>query len=563
MKRRPNPEPPTFNRQELRNPGLKRMLDAYAKQLQASPTAKASGLTETQYVLAVRHVLNKQADSRALDAFEKARVELTPVLSRPESDKRLDDLQLIWSLPEMQDMWKEIDVAIAAGLRPGPKPDYTCAKATMTLVGMGGLGPYAKNSHAVLGHSPQLRQMFQSLQDIADGVAAPRPGLEPDRSRELAMRDYTNVTRHFDLIADQVSEVASRTRIQLLLSLKEFHPRTGEMWLIDGTDVPAWVPQHGTREGTGSDADKAVRGRSPEAGYRAYTRGMGAGGKAPIGSDAKAEPLVRNNLIKAWRGYFLTALVDQATGLAGPITMFDATLDEAPSIQELFYLLYGAAEHYGLEVGAKTVVGDSAWDEDAWCEFVSVFFGVDPIFRWRKQPEKHLPKQSKIRTLGPRGELICRHGNELGHGSFEKPSRAGVLLGDATPEGEFRLRAKQSADCDCGKPGLRAMEDWSRILKYPHHGGGAPHLHGFREAALACLPQIESLWSSLKGAHHLATSGAARTRMTDIKVVRAFIELALLGQVALTVYDQRQRHGQLGGAGAAAGPADRPLAMTT
>ena len=64
-----------------------------------------------------------------------------------------------------------------------------------------------------------------------------------------------------------------------------------------------------------------------------------------------------------------------------------------------------------------------------------------------------------------------------------------------------------------------------------------------RQAMLVRLGQIESLWNVLKTGNMLAGSGPTRTKMCNRTTHEALISLAFLGTTAITLADQRQRHG--------------------
>jgi hypothetical protein len=69
-------------------------------------------------------------------------------------------------------------------------------------------------------------------------------------------------------------------------------------------------------------------------------------------------------------------IADQVTGLPLVWTVHDASMDEARAIVPLLSFLFSLWP----ECPAKTIAGDSAWDENEWCRLCEVDYGIHPIF---------------------------------------------------------------------------------------------------------------------------------------------------------------------------------------
>lgn len=148
-----------------------------------------------------------------------------------------------------------------------------------------------------------------------------------------------------------------------------------------------------------------------------------------------------------------------------------------------------------------------------------------------------------MRSMSPRGHLVCAHRQRLTHGWLERPSRDGLDIGQPADERAFRLRSAGDNPCGCGRVGVPARLNWRRCVHHPHHPHGRPDLYAYREASLDCLRQVESMFNRVRVGRAVATRDSRRTRLTNIYVVQAVIELALLAEAALVVTDQRRRHG--------------------
>lgn len=268
-----------------------------------------------------------------------------------------------------------------------------------------------------------------------------------------------------------------------------------------------------------------------------------------------ARPLLREKIVKAWRGYYAVALMDQASSLFGPIVMFDVAEDEMPAIIPLLSTLHQQlyelrqAGHLKDDFAVEELVGDSAWDEDEPCRLCLLDYGIDPIFRLHDPKGRGLGKgdtrDGQIKQITGAGQLVCQHGTKLRHGGLVRPDRAklGLRPGQSSPEQQFRLRAGVPNPCGCGKVSVPAQLDWSSLVHHPHHPHGREDLYAYRQAALDTLQQIESGFNRLKTARKIFNGGEERTHLLELTSVHALAALAALAETAMVVIDQRRRHG--------------------
>lgn len=537
IKHRPPPSPPSFSvpREKLATDPQAR---AWIRRLGQNPDAKPSDLSRDTLAFVTREVQARRTTSAYDRAFEREMVRLTPAIAAPDQDDPLEDLALLFTLPEMQRFWHEWHPS--SGGRSGPKPDYSGAKGVMCALAMNGVSAFAEDNYNEISRDKPILEAFESLNELGYDRAIPRlPGLGP-RPRPITMPSYATVMRHLGPLAERALEIVPKVRMELFLSLREHVRDAGRWGMIDGTDLPAWAPQRRARRDDPS-AEARLRAHTPEAGFRAYVRKGTA--KLPLGADGVSAGALRANIVKSWRGYYLVILADLATGLPMMISVFDATHDEAKALVPLLSDLYRHAPDIPLE----SIAGDSAWDEDWACKTCLVDYGIHPIFRLHNPPGKRQiasrhSRDGAISGLSPQGQLICaKHGNPLDHAGLEMPKRNGLEHGKSAPENRFRVRA--ICPDGCGKTGLRCEADWSQLLHHPHFLAGRPDLHAHREARLATLSDIEALMNRYKSGRKLATRGGDRTRVRDISVVTALCELAALSFVAMAVHDVRSQHG--------------------
>lgn len=351
---------------------------------------------------------------------------------------------------------------------------------------------------------------------------------------------YQHVCKQLPRIADQ--SLMQATNVAMVKALAELLPGRGigERLLIDGTDVPAWCEQKGV--GKTQAQENHRRRNCPHAGARAIRRGP-KGKRNVRSSDSATSFMIGGDF---WRGYYLVAIADQATGLPLVLIVQDASLDEATAIVPLLSSLYSLWP----EIPAKLIAGDSAWDEKQWCRLCEQCYGIRPVFRWHDKRGEEIDVSSFSRTENViartnKGELICAaHRNVLDFKGAEMPSRTGLRPGKAHPDaGAFRVRGNRADGC--GSLSMRMKADWRRLTYYPHfnHGGPALERYAYREAMLARLSGIEGLWERLKVGRNLGTQDGNRTRVKDLGAHETIVSLALLSMTASVLAGQRAQGG--------------------
>ena len=534
----PNPAEYQFERRVLGNDPQVRV---WLQRLAGSRGVKSLPRRDIQFVLS-EVVKRRQHDFRpdlVLDALKRT----CPVLSYPEMTDVVEDLGHMFSQPEMVRFWAR---AQGTKNKKGPTPCFGWTKALMAILAMTGKTTHGTDAHDLLCNMPGLRRVFARAD--ADGAAL----AEKERwdaavhvESWQAVPDYTSLMRNIDRLTSTIRSEGIVANIAMLKALKRRYPEVGRRLLIDGTDVPAWVPQQWAERD--SDRDKFLRRRVPEAGFRAYTHGPKQGKQALKGDEAGAQG--RNlHVIKNWRGFYLVTLIDQATGLPVVWTMFDAAHDEAPSIIPLLSELF----QQWPELDTEIIAGDSGWDEDPWCELAERHYGIHPIFRRHngsaetRFAEKHKKLvEGKFISLGGDGRPRCIHNQLLDYETAELPRRDGLRPGKPHPnEKAFRVRFRcEHGNTPLGRPGLPMCVDWSRLTYYPHHSHGHPERYAMRVAMLRRLNQIESWHNHLEAGLRIATEGADRSRLGALAKQEALLTLAALTTTSLALADQRLNHG--------------------
>jgi hypothetical protein len=153
------------------------------------------------------------------------------------------------------------------------------------------------------------------------------------------------------------TELAKRSNVSMIKELARMFPGqgVGERLMIDGMALPAWCKQ--APKGKTRKQEEYRRRFTPDAGYRAYIHQSQSKKNLSGGEVGTAAKFLRAG--KAWRGYYLVCIGDQATGLPLVWTIIDAAEDEARCIVPLLSDLY----RLWPECPAKLIAGDSAWDE--------------------------------------------------------------------------------------------------------------------------------------------------------------------------------------------------------
>jgi hypothetical protein len=520
VKHRPAPRPVNYKSGFSAKLKTDRQIQRWIQRLTGDPEARPTDLGEEQLAFVHAEVMKRRADlsAAANDHYVKAMHDTCPILAAPDLDREelADDLRLIWAQPEMRNFWRRWE-GPRAGM--GPTPDYLTAKALMAGMGMTGISAHADDIYAEVTGRPEIWSIFESL----DGEQA-------------EAFSYQNALRQLPKLGAQTMAVGAN--VDMVREIARLNPGkgVGERLMIDGMALPAWCKQ--TPKGT--PEQEAYRRRfTPEAGFRAYIHShrnkesVGAKSKQPV------EKFLSSG--KAWRGYYLVVIADQATGLPLVWLIVDASINEEASIVPLLSDLYRAWP----ECPAKLIAGDSAWDKDVWCRLCEVDYGIHPVFRLHNQEHfasvaEH-SRDGSINAIDEGGRLICTtHGSPLTFVGTEHGDRAGLFPGQSAKEGQFRVRGKCRSGC--GTLGLKMAADWSRLTHYPHHKEGhlAEKRYAERQALLSRLNGMEGIFQRLQNGKNLGTKGAARTRIRDKEAHETIISLALMSMTAAALADQRE-----------------------
>src|SRR5579862_2220767 len=207
------------------------------------PGGTPDGLSETEQLLLWEEVFSRRKISYDRGAFAKAMVETTPTVGAPTRTNLEEDLTYILCQPEVLRAWAEWQLPA----RSGPKPNIFASKALLFLVGIGGRSAHFEDAYEDLTRQPALRAVFEQVESLASGQSI--PGQTP--AATLEMPAYSTVMRGKDELAKQgKGEASPRMRlihanVELLKALRKLLPNhgIGERLMIDGTAIPAWVPQ--------------------------------------------------------------------------------------------------------------------------------------------------------------------------------------------------------------------------------------------------------------------------------------------------------------------------------
>jgi hypothetical protein len=545
MKSRPAPDPAKYNvdRKALYND---RQFHAWKARLKGGKSDDRKGsetddLTKSDLEWIADEIQKRRTDFRPDLVLDELKA-TCPVLAYPERGDPAEDLEHMWSQPEMVRFWAR---AQGERNRKGPTPRFGWTKALMSVLAMTGKTTHGNDAHDLLNGTPALREVFEQVDARAQALAAHEvwPTL-PYAEDWSAVPDYSTMLRNVKRVSSVIRTEGIAANIQMLKALKPIYPRVGQRLLLDGTHVAAWALQQWAKKG--SPRDNFLRRKVPEAGYRAYmheSQGKGPLDPGKIGSSGNGLQKV-----KAWRGFYLITLLDQATGLPVIWNVMDASEDEArgiiPMLSELFQLWP--------DLDTEMIVGDSAWDEDPWCELLERRYGIHPVFRLHPSSgETMFAKKhedivaGRFLSLGGDGRPRCKHNQLLNYLTAETPSRDGLRPGQVN-KGLFRARFHCPDDHGSdrlGKASLPMEVDWSRLTYYPHHAHGRPDLYAVRQAMLRRLNQIESWHNHLRAGAKLATVGGDRSRLGALAKQEALITLGALAATSLALADQRLNHG--------------------
>ncbi len=545
MRSRPDPQPAPMQLPDAR---LKHdpQVNKWAQRLLADPSARARDLNETQLRWVMQEVMRRRGEEFSDTHFAKAMTRTTPVLAHPEVTDPVEDLGHIFGQPEMAEFWKVWTVARRSS---GPAANVEFAKAMLATMAVPGITSRGDDAYRLLRDTSALQHTFALLSAAA--------------GRSFSQPVYSTAMRLIHRAAVPCHRLAQYTNIEMLKSLRDLgFEEIGKRLLIDGTAVPAWAPQVSAgrlpknptpeQQEAHDRREDELRKRAHDAGFRmhAYTKN----GKV-VPPDEKVASGLRAGRVKAWRGYYLVVIADQATGLPMVWSLVDAKQDESRQIVPLFSDLFSLWPELHDDRITEMIAGDSAWDKDEWCRLCEVDYGIAPIFRLHddrgpKMVEAGQTRGTRVAGITHKGELICAgHLRPCKTVKFEPAKRDSSLYPGQTSTEDYRVRARcehhggNGGGRPCGHLSLKAEFDWSKLTRYPHHARGRPELYAMRQVMLARLGQIESLFNVLKSGNMLGGSGPSRTKMCNRTTHEALIDLAFLGTTALTLADQRQRRG--------------------
>ena len=101
--------------------------------------------------------------------LERALDSLTPALSHPEWDDKLEDIGLVFSHPEMIDFWAAWQPTAGPS---GPEAEWDTLKALMATVALARTSPHFDDGWSLLKGDPELFQLFTDVST----AAKQRPG---------------------------------------------------------------------------------------------------------------------------------------------------------------------------------------------------------------------------------------------------------------------------------------------------------------------------------------------------------------------------------------------------
>lgn len=533
MKSRKTPDPSLYK--SSLNAGLHSdpQVVKWVQRLTGDPKARPSQLDETRLEFVMREVLALRGEEVNESLFHKAMIETCPILAAPDWTDNGEDIAHVFRQPEMRAFW---DTWQPKQSKHGPKIDFFAAKAVLCVLAMCGTTVYFDDAIEMLQKDRSLRGAFEQLE-----------------GKPLVIPPYSSLMKHVHRAAKSMRPLAMQTNINMVKELAALFPNQGfgEDLAIDGMPFSAWVPQRGSKNAV---ADLEIGRRIPEAGYRMYSHK--SGGKVQLDEDDQVSGGDISK-IKDWRGFYVVAIIDLASGLPLVWLVVSAKSDEAQAIIPLLSSLY----RMWPDCPAKTIAGDSAWDEDEWCRLCEVDYAIAPVFRLHRsqRDQKHwdmlakgttakqrAARDGQVIAITGRGQLICGcHDKPLKHAGFDRAKRVKangqpLLIGQSSDERQFAVRGL----CDHGvkdtRISLKAMTNWNRLTRYPHFPQGDPKKHAKRQALLVRLNQVESLWNRLKSGG-LGVKGADRIRVLPFDTIDTAVSLAFLGFTGLAIADQRQR----------------------
>lgn len=481
--------------------------------------------------------LLKTLDSFDLAEYDKQMIATEPVMAVPERDQPLQDLDHIVSQPEMREFWAAWTAP--PPLHGGRRPNYPGVKMVAMVMAMTD-EPRARYAISSLKDNLALRERFQQLHGSL-----------------ITVPDPASVSRLLPRLALVGIEAAKEANVAVVRALEDMFPdlkgRPGHTYMIDGSDIPAWIQQKGRSSDPGGKLESKLRARIPEAGWRVYQRTP----EGKVTPDGKVSPGTAIT-IKAWRGYYWITIINQALNVPVVSILISASEDEVASTRKLLMELHRLHP----DARVHELVADAAWDEENMHRLLEVEFGGHLVARHKPSTigidlAEGDHRNGAIVHVGPQGRMRCKHqgpGEALTFATTQAPSRAGLKPGQSSSPGAFRVRAigcpldPEDPDYCGGKLGLQMQVSWRRLTYLPKYcdTGSSARYHR-RIALLDRLGQMEGSHARLK-TRNLGTAGAQRMRVRDTRSVEVLLQLAQLGLNTLTVADQR-RHRDIDPAG--------------
>jgi hypothetical protein len=136
MRSRPDPQPPDFDRRVHQETQFKAAFKEWADEL--DPGSSPEELDPAHYDMIRDLLILRAGGTNVRDRYERHRTEMMPVLAFPEIDDKIGDFQLIWTLPEMVDFWRDLQPdlkpANSGQQRGGMAPNFDGPKAVLMFL---------------------------------------------------------------------------------------------------------------------------------------------------------------------------------------------------------------------------------------------------------------------------------------------------------------------------------------------------------------------------------------------------------------------------------------------
>jgi hypothetical protein len=430
MKFHLDPEPAKPGNHLLTKYGYDRQVQAWINRLDDGELL-SDQLTEEQLLFVCTEVtkrrIGKARNGRLADTdlrrhTERAVAKTTPLISTPDLDKPLSDIELLLALPEMREWWADVERIRHTEMgnqNGGFKANYAGTLAVMVRMAIAGISPHVDDNLDALARDNRQRELFgwahaSAMADVLDpasvaalpeSVAVPSPGRFSELSERLALPVIV-ACKHATMV--MLRELEALLHDEGRLSRKE---GVLDDLMVDGTDWPAWVPQKGGG-GKGSARDLRYRAHAPEAGYRAYARASGRGGGKVdvVGSTTISGRTLANHIFKDWRGYYLNIMASHRLQLPVQATGFDAAIDETKGLVPLLSDVHKYGQEAGWTFDVRRLTGDSAYDTSPNVRLCEVNYGIAPSSATpartssaRSRSPPTTPRTTRSRPAPPRG----------------------------------------------------------------------------------------------------------------------------------------------------------------